>query len=74
LAQTRGNSSTVAARGRILYDFSAMPAKAMPAVPAGVELDNREGKVTLSDLRSTTWEDGAARSSSSNRRTISTRL
>ena len=25
------------------------------------ELDNGEGKVTLSDLRSTTWEDGAAK-------------
>jgi hypothetical protein len=62
LAQTRGNSSTVAARGRILYDFSGNACEGYALQFRQVsELDNGEGKVTLSDLRSTTWEDGAAK-------------
>src|SRR5215813_5880833 len=62
LAQTRGNSSTVAARGRILYDFSGNTCDGYALQFRQVsELDNGEGKVTLSDLRSTTWEDGAAK-------------
>jgi hypothetical protein len=61
LAQTRGNS-TVAARGRILYDFSGNACEGYALQFRQVsELDNGEGKVTLSDLRSTTWEDGAAK-------------
>jgi hypothetical protein len=63
LAQTRGNSSAVAARGRILYDFSGNACDGYALQFRQVsELDNGEGKVTLSDLRSTTWEDGAAKS------------
>src|SRR5499427_8769384 len=62
LAQTRGNSSTVAARGRILYDFSGNSCEGYALQFRQVsELDNGEGKVALSDLRSTTWEDGAAK-------------
>src|SRR5438067_8516629 len=62
LAQTRGNSAAVAARGRILYDFSGNSCDGYALQFRQVsELDNGEGKVTLSDLRSTTWEDGAAK-------------
>src|SRR3954470_16973398 len=62
LAQTRGNSPAVAARGRILYDFSGNACEGYALQFRQVsELDNGEGKVTLSDLRSTTWEDGAAK-------------
>src|SRR5207248_2200805 len=61
LAQSRGNS-TVAARGRILYDFSGSICDGYTLQFRQVsELDNGEGKVTLSDLRSTSWEDGAAK-------------
>ncbi len=61
LAETRGNSSTVSARGRILYDFSGSACEGYALQFRQVsELDNGEGKVTLSDLRSTSWEDGAA--------------
>ena len=62
LAQSRGNSSAVSARGRILYDFSGSACDGYALQFRQVsELDNGEGKVTLSDLRSTTWEDGAAK-------------
>ncbi|TMJ45639.1 MAG: DUF1849 family protein [Alphaproteobacteria bacterium] len=62
LAHTRGNSPAVAARGRILYDFSGNSCDGYALQFRQVsELDNGEGKVTLSDLRSTTWEDGAAK-------------
>jgi hypothetical protein len=62
LAQSRGNGPTVSARGRILYDFSGNACDGYALQFRQVsELDNGEGKVTLSDLRSTTWEDGAAK-------------
>jgi len=62
LVHTRGNSPAVAARGRILYDFSGNSCDGYALQFRQVsELDNGEGKVTLSDLRSTTWEDGAAK-------------
>ena len=61
LAHSRGNSSTVSARGRILYDFSGNACDGYVLQFRQVsELDNGEGKITLSDLRSTTWEDAAA--------------
>jgi len=61
LAESHGNSSTVSARGRILYDFSGNACEGYALQFRQVsELDNGEGKVTLSDLRSTSWEDGAA--------------
>jgi hypothetical protein len=59
LANTRGKSA-VAARGRILYDFSGSTCEGYKLEFRQVsELDNGEGKVTLSDLRSNTWEDAA---------------
>ncbi len=62
LAQTRGNSAAVAARGRILYDFSGSVCEGYALQFRQVsELDNGEGKVTLSDLRATTWEESAAK-------------
>jgi hypothetical protein len=62
LAHSHGNSSTVSARGRILYDFMGSACEGSKLEFRQVsELDNGEGKVTLSDLRSNTWEDGDAR-------------
>jgi hypothetical protein len=62
LAPSRGKSSTVSARGRILYDFSGNACDGYALQFRQVsELDNGEGKVSLSDLRSTTWEDAAAK-------------
>jgi hypothetical protein len=61
LAHSRGSSSTMAARGRILYDFSGNSCDGYALLFRQVsELDNGEGKVTLSDLRSTSWEEGTA--------------
>ncbi len=62
LMQAR-NNNTVDARGRILYDFSgnACEGYALQFRQVSV-LDNGEGKSALSDMRSTTWEDGAANS------------
>src|SRR6516164_2772283 len=62
LAQSRGNSSTIGARGRILYDFSGSACEGYALQFRQVsELDNGEGRTTLSDLRSTSWEEGAAK-------------
>ena len=62
LAQSRGNSSAMSARGRILYDFSGNSCEGYALQFRQVsELDNGEGKVTLSDLRSTSWEEGSAK-------------
>jgi hypothetical protein len=62
LAHSRGNSSAMSARGRILYDFSGNSCEGYALQFRQVsELDNGEGKVTLSDLRSTSWEEGAAK-------------
>jgi hypothetical protein len=62
LAHSRGSSSTMSARGRILYDFSGNACEGYALQFRQVsELDNGEGKLTLSDLRSTSWEEGAAK-------------
>ena len=62
LAQSRGNSSTIGARGRILYDFSGSACEGYALQFRQVsELDSGEGRTTLSDLRSTSWEEGAAK-------------
>jgi hypothetical protein len=62
LARSHGNSSTISARGRILYDFSGNVCEGYALQFRQVsELDNGEGKVTLSDLRSTSWEEGEAK-------------
>jgi hypothetical protein len=63
LAQTRGDSSIVGVRGRILYDFSGSACDGYSLTFRQVsELDSSEGKQSTSDLRSTTWEDAAAKS------------
>jgi EipB-like len=63
LGKTRGKASVQNARGRILYDFSGNVCEGYTLEFRQVaELDNGEGKISLSDLRSNTWEDGAAKS------------
>jgi EipB-like len=63
LGKVRGKASVQNARGRILYDFSGNACEGYSLEFRQVaELDNGEGKISLSDLRSNTWEDGSARS------------
>ncbi len=63
LAKTRGSRAIEAVRGRILYDFSGSSCEGYALQFRQVsELDSGEGKAALSDLRSTTWEDAAAKS------------
>src|SRR3977135_1584738 len=63
LIKSRGNNAVNAARGRILYNFSGSACEGYTSEFRQVsELDSGEGKVTLSDLRSTSWEDGAGKS------------
>ena len=51
------------ARGRILYNFSGNACEGYTSEFRQVsELESGEDKVTLSDLRSTSWEDGAGKS------------
>ena len=63
LGETRGNSQVVGVRGRILYDFDGNACDGYTLQFRQVsELDSGEGKVSTSDLRSTTWEGGDAKS------------
>ena len=63
LVKSRGSNSINSARGRILYNFSGSACEGYTSAFRQVsELDSGEGKVTLSDLRSTSWEDGAGKS------------
>src|SRR4030088_1903961 len=63
LMKSRGSNSINSARGRILYNFSGSACEGYTSEFRQVsELDSGEGKVTLSDLRSTSWEDGAGKS------------
>ncbi len=63
LARTRGNSQIASVRGRILYDFSGNACDGYSLVFRQFsELDNSEGKISTSDLRSTTWEGSDAKS------------
>jgi hypothetical protein len=63
LVKSRGSNSINGARGRILYNFSGSACEGYTSEFRQVsELDNGEGKVTLSDLRSKSWEDGAGKS------------
>ena len=62
LSQTRGKRSMQSVRGRILYDFSGSVCEGYVLQFRQVsQLDNGEGKVAISDLRATTWEDGTAK-------------
>src|SRR3979490_825028 len=63
LAKSRGSASIDSARGRILYNFTGSACEGYTSEFRQVsELNSGEGKVTLSDLRSTSWEDGAGKS------------
>jgi hypothetical protein len=63
LIKSRGSNSINGARGRILYNFSGSACEGYTSEFRQVsELDSGEGKVTLSDLRSKSWEDGAGKS------------
>jgi hypothetical protein len=63
LVKSRGNNPVASARGRILYNFSGSACEGYTSEFRQVsELEVGEGKVTLSDLRSTSWEDGAGKS------------
>jgi hypothetical protein len=62
LASTRGKTPMQAVRGRILYDFTGSACEGYALQFRQVsELDSGEGKVVMSDLRATSWEDGAAK-------------
>jgi hypothetical protein len=62
LAKTRGSRSIEGVRGRILYDFSGSACEGYQLKFRQVsELDSGDAKAALSDLRSTTWEDGEAK-------------
>jgi hypothetical protein len=63
LSRAVGKRQIVAVRGRILYDFTGSSCEGYALQFRQVsELDSGEGKLTLSDLRATTWEDGSAKS------------
>lgn len=62
LAKSHGSRGIDAVRGRILYDFSGNACDGYALNFRQVsELGSSEGKSALSDLRSTTWEDAAAK-------------
>ncbi|MGZ5811816.1 MAG: cell envelope integrity EipB family protein [Xanthobacteraceae bacterium] len=59
LLRAPGRRPIEAVRGRILYDFAGNSCEGYALQFRQVsELDSGEGKVALSDLRATTWEDG----------------
>jgi hypothetical protein len=63
LVKSRGSTTINSARGRILYNFSGSACEGYTSDFRQVsELDAGEGKVTLSDLRSTSWEDATGKS------------
>jgi hypothetical protein len=63
LVKSRGSASIDSARGRILYNFSGSACEGYTSEFRQVsELDSGEDRLTLSDLRSTSWEDGAGKS------------
>ena len=63
LVKSRGSNAITRARGRILYNFSGNACEGYTSEFRQVsELDSGEGKLTLSDLRSTSWEDAEGKS------------
>src|ERR1700749_2817635 len=63
LLKSRGSNAINSARGRILYSFAGSACEGYTSEFRQVsELDSGEGKVTLSDLRSSSWEDAAGKS------------
>jgi hypothetical protein len=62
LATSRGNASVQSVRGRIVYDFGGNRCEGYTLQFRQVsQLDTGEGRQVMSDLRSTTWEEGTAR-------------
>jgi len=62
LLKSRGSSSISSARGRILYSFTGSACEGYTTeFRQASEMDNGEDKVTLSDLRSTSWEDASGK-------------
>ena len=62
LGTTRANSQLAGVRGRILYDFGGSACQGYSLEFRQVsELDTGEGKISTSDLRSTTWEGADAK-------------
>jgi hypothetical protein len=62
LAHSNGNRGISGVRGRILYDFSGNACDGYELKFRQVsDLNSAEGQDALSDLSSTTWEDGAAK-------------
>src|SRR5437762_5315929 len=63
LVKSRGSNAINSVRGRILYNFSGSACEGYTSEFRQVsELDSGEGKLTLSDLRSHSWEDAAGKS------------
>jgi hypothetical protein len=63
LLKTRNNASVSTVRGRILYNFSGNACEGYTSDFRQVsEIESGEGKSTLSDLRSSSWEDAAGKS------------
>jgi hypothetical protein len=63
LVKSRGSSPINSARGRILYNFSGSACEGYTSEFRQVsELESGEDKMTLSDLRSSSWEDGEGKS------------
>ena len=60
LQKSRGNATVNNAKGRILYNFTGSACEGYTTDFRQVsQLDTGETKSTFSDLRSTSWEDGA---------------
>lgn len=63
LVKSRGSATVNGVRGRILYSFAGSACEGYTSDFRQVsDLDSGEGKNTLSDLRSTSWEDGEGKS------------
>ncbi|RAI45620.1 cell envelope integrity EipB family protein [Rhodoplanes roseus] len=63
LVKSQGKRSLQSVRGRILYDFTGNACDGWVLQFRQVsELDNGEGKVAVSDLRASTWEEANAKS------------
>jgi hypothetical protein len=61
LSRSQGSRGIESVRGRILYDFSGNACEGYELKFRQVsQLDSGEGQPALSDLRSTTWENGNA--------------
>jgi hypothetical protein len=62
LLKSRGTNTINSARGRILYSFTGSACEGYTSEFRQVsEMDSGDDKVTLSDLRSTSWEDATGK-------------